>query len=78
MQNKTNNSTDRKAYIITGPTSGIGRAAAFEVAKQGTAILLGSSLAKLREVQTAIEQRAREVTRNARQPLHLCGGERSG
>lgn len=57
MQNNTNNSTDRKAYIITGPTSGIGRAAAFEVTKQGTAILVGRSLAKLREVQKAIEQK---------------------
>ena len=34
-----NNPSDRKAYIITGPTSGIGRATVFEVARRGTAVL---------------------------------------
>jgi short-subunit dehydrogenase len=55
MQNNTISPTERKAYIITGPTSGIGRAAAFEVAKQGTAILVGRSQTKLSEVQKAIQ-----------------------
>ena len=31
----------RNAYIITGPTSGIGRATALEVARLGTVILVG-------------------------------------
>ena len=53
----TRKPTNRKAYIITGPTSGIGRAAAFEVAKHGTAILVGRSPAKLSEVRKAIEQK---------------------
>ncbi len=30
--------TDRKAYIITGPTSGIGRRTALELAKHGPAV----------------------------------------
>jgi hypothetical protein len=33
------------AYIITGPTSGIGRATALELAKHGTGVLVGPSAA---------------------------------
>ena len=51
------NRSDRKAYIITGPTSGIGRRTAFELAKQGTVVLVGRDRRKLDEVQTAIEQK---------------------
>jgi len=51
-----NNSSDRKAYIITGPTSGIGRSTAFELAKHGTVILVGRDKGKLDEVQKAIEK----------------------
>jgi NAD(P)-dependent dehydrogenase (short-subunit alcohol dehydrogenase family) len=36
-----NNPTERKAYISTGPTSGIGRATACEVARHGTVVLVG-------------------------------------
>ena len=53
----THNSSDRKAYIITGPTSGIGRATAFELAKHGTVILVGRDRGKLDGVQKAIEQK---------------------
>ena len=35
------NRPDGKAYIITGPTSGIGRRTAFELAKHGTVVLVG-------------------------------------
>src|ERR1700685_1534489 len=49
--------TDRKAYIITGPTSGIGRCTAFELAKHGTAALVGRDRGKLAEVQKIIEQK---------------------
>jgi NAD(P)-dependent dehydrogenase (short-subunit alcohol dehydrogenase family) len=52
-----NNLTDRRAYIITGPTSGIGRATAFEVARHGTVVLVGRDRRKLDEMQKAIEQK---------------------
>jgi NAD(P)-dependent dehydrogenase (short-subunit alcohol dehydrogenase family) len=52
-----NNSAEDKAYIITGPTSGIGRATAFEVAKHGTVVLVGRDPEKLRELQEALEQK---------------------
>src|SRR5271167_284050 len=51
------NPSDRKAYIITGPTSGIGRHTAFELARHGTVVLVGRDRGKLDEVQKAIEQK---------------------
>jgi len=51
-----NTPAGRKAYIITGPTSGIGRATAFEAAKHGTVVLVGRDPARLRELQQALEQ----------------------
>ena len=51
------NGTDRKAYIITGPTSGIGRATAIELAKHGTVVLVGRDREKLDEVQKSIERK---------------------
>jgi NAD(P)-dependent dehydrogenase (short-subunit alcohol dehydrogenase family) len=51
------NSADRKAYIITGPTSGIGRRTALELAKHGTVVLVGRDRGKLAEVQKTIEQK---------------------
>lgn len=50
-----------KAYIVTGPTSGIGRAAAMELAKHGTVVLAGRDRGKLEEVQRAIEQRGQHA-----------------
>jgi len=47
---------DRDAYIITGPTSGIGRLTALELAKHGTVVLVGRDRGKLDEVQKTIEQ----------------------
>jgi NAD(P)-dependent dehydrogenase (short-subunit alcohol dehydrogenase family) len=46
-----------KAYIITGPTSGIGRRTALELAKHGTVVLVGRDHKKLGEVQDAIERK---------------------
>jgi NAD(P)-dependent dehydrogenase (short-subunit alcohol dehydrogenase family) len=42
------------AYVITGPTSGIGRFTALELAKHGTVILVGRDRAKLDDVRKAI------------------------
>ena len=49
--------SDAKSYIITGPTSGIGRATAFEVAKHGAVILVGRDREKLSGLQKALEQK---------------------
>ena len=45
-----------KAYVITGPTSGIGYATALELAKHGTVILVGRNRDKLNQVQKTIEE----------------------
>jgi NAD(P)-dependent dehydrogenase (short-subunit alcohol dehydrogenase family) len=55
------NPLDRKAYIITGPTSGIGRHTAFELAKHGTVVLVGRDRRKLDEVQEAIKQKGQHA-----------------
>ncbi len=55
------NPSDRKAYIITGPTSGIGRRAAFELAKHGTVVLVGRDCRKLDEVQRSIKQKGQHA-----------------
>jgi NAD(P)-dependent dehydrogenase (short-subunit alcohol dehydrogenase family) len=47
---------ERKAYIITGPTSGIGHRTALELAKHGTVVLVGRDQGKLGEVQKTIER----------------------
>jgi NAD(P)-dependent dehydrogenase (short-subunit alcohol dehydrogenase family) len=51
------NSADRGAYVVTGPTSGIGRSTAHELAKYGTIVLVGRDRGKLAEMQKIIEQR---------------------
>src|ERR1700720_4716975 len=53
--------TNRNGYIITGPTSGIGRRTAFELAKHGTVVLVGRDRRKLDEVQKAIEQKGQHA-----------------
>lgn len=47
---------NRSAYIITGPTSGIGYATALELAKYGTVILVGRNRDKLNQVQKNMEE----------------------
>ncbi|WP_143309226.1 SDR family NAD(P)-dependent oxidoreductase [Chitinophaga vietnamensis] len=44
-----------KAYVITGPTSGIGYATTLELAKYGAVILVGRNRDKLGQVQKTIE-----------------------
>jgi NAD(P)-dependent dehydrogenase (short-subunit alcohol dehydrogenase family) len=46
----------RKAYVITGPTSGIGHRTALELAKHGTVVLVGRDQGRLGEVQKRIER----------------------
>ncbi|MDR3678536.1 MAG: SDR family NAD(P)-dependent oxidoreductase [Flavipsychrobacter sp.] len=46
---------NKKAYIITGPTSGIGYATALELAKHGTVILVGRNPEKLGRLQKVIK-----------------------
>ena len=55
------NHLDRKAYIVTGPTSGIGRATALELAKHGTVVLVGRDHKKLDEVQKVIEKKGQHA-----------------
>ncbi len=45
------------AYIITGPTSGIGYATALELAKYGTVVLVGRNLEKLEQLQKTIKEK---------------------
>ncbi|MDQ0474384.1 SDR family NAD(P)-dependent oxidoreductase [Labrys wisconsinensis] len=52
---------DRPACVVTGPTSGIGRATALELARHGTVVLVGRNRSKLAEVQTAIERQGRHA-----------------
>lgn len=47
----------RGAYIITGPTSGMGRATALEMARHGQIILVGRDRGRLDEVRAAIQKR---------------------
>ena len=54
-------STGRKAYIITGPTSGIGRATALEMAKRGTVVLVGRDAKKLDSVRREIEKKGQRA-----------------
>jgi NAD(P)-dependent dehydrogenase (short-subunit alcohol dehydrogenase family) len=50
------NPAERNAYIITGPTSGIGHSTALELAKHGTVVLAGRDQGKLDEVRKTIER----------------------
>ena len=52
----------RKAYVVTGPTSGIGRATALELAKHGTVVLVGRDRQKLDDVQAIIERKGQHAT----------------
>jgi short-subunit dehydrogenase len=51
----------REAYIITGPTSGIGRLTALELAKHGAVVLVGRDRSKLAQVQKTIEQKGQHA-----------------
>jgi NAD(P)-dependent dehydrogenase (short-subunit alcohol dehydrogenase family) len=55
------NATGPKAYVITGPTSGIGRATAFDLAKHGRLVLVGRTLQKLDDVRRAIARNGHDA-----------------
>jgi NAD(P)-dependent dehydrogenase (short-subunit alcohol dehydrogenase family) len=46
-----------KAYIVTGPTAGIGRQTALDLARHGTIVLVGRDAGRLDEVQRTIGRR---------------------
>lgn len=50
-----------KAYIITGPTSGIGYRTALALAKHGTVVLVGRDKGKLADVQKTIERKGQRA-----------------
>lgn len=58
---RSNDAARRRAYIVTGPTSGIGRSTALELAKHGTVILVGRDRGKLSEMQASIAQRGQRA-----------------
>lgn len=49
------------AYIVTGPTSGVGRFAALELAKHGSVILVGRDPTKLADIQKTITSRRQKA-----------------
>ncbi len=55
MSNSTPLPTDTKAWIITGPTSGIGYRTALQLAKHGTVVLVGRDRGKLDAVAQEIQ-----------------------
>ena len=55
-------SESQKAYVVTGPTSGIGLEAAHELAKHGTVVLVGRDREKLARVQRSIEAKGQRAT----------------
>ncbi|MBB3564369.1 NAD(P)-dependent dehydrogenase (short-subunit alcohol dehydrogenase family) [Rhizobium sp. BK512] len=57
LNSNLKNALGRRAYIVTGPTSGIGRLTALKLADHGTVILVGRDCKKLDEVQKAIERK---------------------
>ena len=48
--------TRRPAYVVTGATSGIGRATSLELARHGTVVLVGRDRSKIADVQSTIER----------------------
>jgi NAD(P)-dependent dehydrogenase (short-subunit alcohol dehydrogenase family) len=57
----TAGSGERTAYIVTGPTSGIGYRTALELAKHGTVVLVGRDQGRLDEVRKTIEGAGRQA-----------------
>lgn len=65
---------ERGAYIITGPTSGIGRSTALELARHGPVVLVGRDPGRLGEMRQTIEragQRAVPVVCDLADPVSV-------
>jgi NAD(P)-dependent dehydrogenase (short-subunit alcohol dehydrogenase family) len=58
MSNTTDSSSPPKAWIVTGPTSGIGRRTALDLAEHGSVVLVGRDPIKLSQVEAEIQSRA--------------------
>lgn len=58
----TAKSTTTPTWVVTGPTSGFGRATALELAKQGHVVIVGRSPEKLAAVKAEIERRGGTAT----------------
>jgi NAD(P)-dependent dehydrogenase (short-subunit alcohol dehydrogenase family) len=54
MADTARESSPTRAWIITGPTSGIGRRTALELAEHGTVVLVGRNRAKLDDIERTI------------------------
>lgn len=54
MAQSTPTASDRKTWVITGPTAGIGRRTALQLAKHGTVVLVGRNRGKLDEVEKEV------------------------
>ena len=52
----------QQAYIITGPTSGIGHATALQLAEHGTVVLVGRDRQKLDQMQKTIARKGGHAT----------------
>lgn len=57
MSDLTPPRVEASAWVVTGPTSGIGRHAALELAKHGTVVLVGRDRGKLAEVEKELQAR---------------------
>jgi len=58
MSHAAAHSSPTKAWVITGPTSGIGRRTALELAQHGTVVPVGRDPSKLAQVQADVQARA--------------------
>jgi len=55
------NAAQGRAYVITGPTSGIGHKTALELAKYGTVVLVGRDPGNLDDVRQTIEKKGQHA-----------------
>jgi NAD(P)-dependent dehydrogenase (short-subunit alcohol dehydrogenase family) len=63
MTQSSPTSSAAKAWVVTGPTSGIGRRTALQLARHGTVVLVGRSPGKLAEVEQEIQARGGHAVR---------------